>query len=130
MSRTSLLPLLILFAGCTSPYSVRVEGRVLGRRPVDSPVTEAEPLETAVISIAPRFGKGHEKVVIYSAPTDGTGGFRYASSGEAPEKLRGVNVRASAPGFLPAEVFLPIDEEGSLDRRDMELVLEDARIAR
>jgi hypothetical protein len=130
MRWTSLLSLLLLCAGCTSPYSVRVEGRVLGRPPADSPLTDPEPLENAVVSIAPRFGSSHEKVVLYSAPTDEQGSFRYTSSGEAREELWGVNIRATAPGFLPAEVFVPLDRKGRVESRDVELVLEDARIAR
>jgi hypothetical protein len=135
-----MLVLVLVLAGCTSPYSVRVAGHAMTARPgTDSGPTagvyatpsdaspgELEPVPEAIVSIAPCFGKKKGSDVFYCGPVDAEGVFRYSSSGASGDTLVGVVVRGSAPGFLPVESFVPADHEGRFDNLKLVLVLEES----
>lgn len=139
MRTTPLLATMIVFAGCTSAYDVRVEGRVMAARPdaaekaapgvSDEAARDLEPIDDAIVAIAPRFGSRRGSDVAYCGPVDEGGVFRYASSGESGKRLKGVSLLVSAPGFLPVERFVPADENGHFDQRSLVVVLEDSRAA-
>jgi hypothetical protein len=125
------LALILVLAGCTSPYEVRVAGHVLTARPdahaVPSPGIypeggkvkggDLEPLPEAIVAISPRFTTERTNDLAYCGPVDEQGRFRYSSSGTSGNNLRGVHLRVTAPGFLPVETFVPIERAGSGSER-------------
>ncbi len=113
---------LLVSAGCTSAYDIRVGGHVVAAR-------DDQPVDDAVVAVAPCFGSGRGEVKHRGAVAE-AGAFRYASSGEAYGELRGVTVTAKAPGFMPVERFVRAGEGGKLDARDLVIALADARSAR
>lgn len=132
---------LIVSTGCTTAYDIRVAGHVTAPR-VDArgptrPGLEAssaavaasdlEPVTDAIVSIAPRFGSGHDRDPAHIGPVDEAGAFGYASSGTGRGTLRGVVLAVKAPGFLPVQRFVPVGPDGRFDQRDLLVVLEDAR---
>ncbi|MEZ0229686.1 MAG: hypothetical protein ACAI25_13740 [Planctomycetota bacterium] len=111
---------LLVSAGCTSTYDIRIGGHVIAAR-------DDQPVDDAIVAIAPCFGPGRKGEVAHCGSVDEAGAFRYASSGRASGSLQGVAVTVKAAGFAPVERFVPVREEGKLDERELRIVLQDAR---
>lgn len=118
---------LVLGTGCTSKYSVRVDGDVQGAdretpRQVKADIHDGaearsaraagrghlRPLTDAKVTVALKFkGEDQPRASQTLGVDSRTAAFKFEASGEADSDLKGVVVKVEAPGRLPVERQFP-----------------------